>query len=423
MIEISILEKLYMGPSPEIRRGLVTGMAILTASIGASQEVYKSNAYGQSPAPPVTPEYPVPTPPNQQPDVLKCAGKVVTIAGTKGADRIYGTPRDDVIHAGDGDDVVFAGAGNDYVCGGNGNDTVSGMGGKDKLYGNSGDDELSGSSGNDRLSGGSGEDTHDDGNGNDMVYGGPGDDYSESGSGSDIIRGGAGDDELRGNHRDTLNGNIGVDFCYGVNPKNKISCSTNRGLKLIPGTTNAVGSGKIITYVVKAERGLASVKPKEAAKEIDEILAHPDGWTRSGVVGFKRVSKTSKAKVTFKISSPKKTDSLCRQGGVFGTNSRVSCRTGNSINLNSDRWKEAVGHWPVTSTGKKNVSTYRYYLAQHEMGHFLGFGENNNSVCTRKGGPAPIMQQQTKFFLGCKPNFFPLASEIDTLKGRYRVNR
>lgn len=409
-----------MIPSPEAKN-LLTAMTaagvFFLGSIDLKGGPNNTDAYAQSPVP----EYSAPPISDK---VLRCAGEVVTIVGTDGKDRIYGTPGNDVIHAGDGDDTVIAGAGNDKVCGGGGNDKLSGTGGDDRLFGDSGDDELSGGSGDDRLSGGSGDDNINDGKGNDESHGGPGDDYLRSGSGRDSLNGGAGDDQLEGRDKDTLNGNNGVDLCEGASKK---LCETNRGLKLIPGSTNTVGSGKVVTYVVMAERGLASIKPKEAAKEIDEILAHPEGWTKSGVVGFKRVSQTSKAKVTFKISTPKKTDSLCQQGRVYGTNSKVSCRTSNgtksSINLNADRFYGAVKHWPKTLTGKRNISTYRYYLVGHEMGHVFKFGENNNSVCTRKGGLAPLMQQQTKYFLGCEPNFFPLASEIDTLRGRYHVNR
>lgn len=408
-----------MGPLTGMRKGLVAGVASLAFMVGSPERLSTVDAFAQSPVP-AAPEYPVPSQPPADNQVLKCGGLVVTIVGTDGDDRIYGTPGDDVIDARGGNDTVIAGAGGDTVCGGDGNDKLSGTSGDDELYGGSGDDELSGGSGNDRLSGGNGDDTIRDGNGNDTVFGGSGDDYLDSDRGNDWLSGGSGDDQLDGRNNDKLNGNSGADLCQGVMSRYKYSCETNRSLKLVPGSTSTVGSGKIIKYVVKVERGLASIKPKESAEEIDEILANPQGWISSGVVGFKRVSNTSKANVTFKISTPAKTDALCRKGGIPDTRGKVSCRTANSININGDRWAGAVKHWPNTPTGKKNIATYRSYLAGHEMGHFLGFGENNNSICTRKkSGLSPLMQQQTKYLLGCKANFYPLPSEVNTLRARY----
>ena len=53
-----------------------------------------------------------------------CAGRVATIVGRPGADRLRGTRKADVIVAGPGNDVVNGGPGNDVAYGGPGNDTI-----------------------------------------------------------------------------------------------------------------------------------------------------------------------------------------------------------------------------------------------------------------------------------------------------------
>ncbi len=114
-----------------------------------------------------------------------CAGKVATIVGTDGADRISGTPNDDVIAGLGGRDRISGGAGNDVICGGEGVDRLNGGAGNDVLMGESGRDFLNGGRGTDHLEGGGGRDT---------VRGSAGSDRLEGGSADDTLIGGAGVD-------------------------------------------------------------------------------------------------------------------------------------------------------------------------------------------------------------------------------------
>lgn len=90
--------------------------------------------------------------------VPRCAGKVPTIAGTPGADRLSGTKGKDVISVGGGNDRVKGLAGKDTICGGLGSDKLKGGKGNDRLFGQGGKDRLIGGPGNDRLKGGPGRD-------------------------------------------------------------------------------------------------------------------------------------------------------------------------------------------------------------------------------------------------------------------------
>ena len=55
---------------------------------------------------------------------VACAGRVATIVGRPGADRLRGTRKSDVIAAGQGNDRIGPGGGTDLVCAGPGNDII-----------------------------------------------------------------------------------------------------------------------------------------------------------------------------------------------------------------------------------------------------------------------------------------------------------
>jgi Ca2+-binding RTX toxin-like protein len=69
------------------------------------------------------------------PDRVRCDGRVATIVGTNGVDRIDGTSGDDVIATLGGGDAVNGRGGDDVICGGPGSDVVKGGPGDDRLLG------------------------------------------------------------------------------------------------------------------------------------------------------------------------------------------------------------------------------------------------------------------------------------------------
>ncbi len=121
----------------------------------------------------------------------KCGGKVATIVGTPGPDRILGGRRADVIVGLGANDTILGAGGNDVICSGSGRDRVLGGRGNDRISGGTSNDRLAGESGGDRVSGNSGNDVIGGGSGRDTLNGGTGRDRLNGGASRDVCRGGA----------------------------------------------------------------------------------------------------------------------------------------------------------------------------------------------------------------------------------------
>jgi hypothetical protein len=165
------------------------------------------------------------------------------------------------------------------------------------------------------------------------------------------------------------------------------------------GETGQVGRGKLFTYTIYAERAL-SISKLEFGQTVDAILADWRGWIRGGKVAFQRVNWNASTQVV--LAYPGTVDKLC---APLNTEGQVSCCQGTKVVVNFDRWMKAVPHWLETGT----VHTYRQMLINHEMGHRIG---KNHGFCPFPGDKAPVMQQQTYGFQGCRRNSWPLDSEL-----------
>jgi hypothetical protein len=159
-----------------------------------------------------------------------------------------------------------------------------------------------------------------------------------------------------------------------------------------PGQSAVTGSGPLTTYSVAVEESLG-LDPAEVAEVVDQTLADPRSWTADGGAAFQRVG--SAARIEILVASPATVDSRCLPLNTIGV---YSCRSGNSVNINSDRWAGATSDWSL------DLGAYRSYVVNHEVGHALG---HDHEQCGGQGTPAPVMMQQSKGLKGCIPNPWP----------------
>ncbi len=156
----------------------------------------------------------------------------------------------------------------------------------------------------------------------------------------------------------------------------------------------AKGRGRVVTFDVRVERGLA-LDPKAVAREIHATLSDKRSWRGTDHVRFRLVSDPAKAHLHAYVVTPGTTDRLCYP---WRTRGQVSCQNGDRVVLNAKRWVFGAKAY------KADVASYRQYLVNHEFGHSLGY---NHVGCPGKGRPAPVMMQQTKGLKGCRPNPWP----------------
>lgn len=174
----------------------------------------------------------------------------------------------------------------------------------------------------------------------------------------------------------------------------------------MPGKSSVRGSGgQVITYRVEVEQG-SGVTSREFAGAIDATLRHPRGWTAGGEWRFQRVADEQPT-LTIRLATPSTVDDGCAAGGA-DTDGYTSCRVGQQIYINLDRWYVGVPHI-------RDLSLYRRYLINHEVGHGLGRGHEQ---CPAEGWRAPVMLQQTLALDGCTANPWPVAEDGRQIRGQ-----
>lgn len=160
-------------------------------------------------------------------------------------------------------------------------------------------------------------------------------------------------------------------------------------------------SNKIVTYSVTV-KGNPSSDLEEFRDLAAEILNDLHGWVRAGVY-FREVSGDADFSLVLSEAAYLPSySSICSVDW--------SCRIGNNVIINDNRWKNASEPW---NRSGGSLRDYRHMVINHEAGHFLGH-RDNVPVCTEDGMRAPLMQQQSIDLRGCRFNPWPLDEELWT---------
>lgn len=153
-----------------------------------------------------------------------------------------------------------------------------------------------------------------------------------------------------------------------------------------------------ITYTISKNGSTADVN--EFATLANATLNDSRGWSRLGAK-FKQVPSGGMFNLVLSQASLLPTYSS-------GCSVDWSCRAGNNVVINTDRWSGASSAW---NSGGGTLRDYRHMVVNHEVGHWLG---HDHASCGGSGQPAPLMQQQSIDLMGCTFNPWPLASELFT---------
>lgn len=152
------------------------------------------------------------------------------------------------------------------------------------------------------------------------------------------------------------------------------------------------------TYTVET-RGNVRTGAEEFASRAAETFADERGWARMGVT-FERVEQGGQFILVLSEASQMTSFS------ATGCDTTYSCRVGQYVIINEDRWLGATEPWNAQDGSLRD---YQHMVVNHETGHWLGHG---HSFCPGPGQPAPVMQQQSMDLQGCSFNPWPVDSEL-----------
>lgn len=172
-------------------------------------------------------------------------------------------------------------------------------------------------------------------------------------------------------------------------------------------TASESGNGLITyTYCVASKGEVGDLT--EFANTVFSTLNDPRGWPRAGAVfqeneGADPNTDPNACSMTLTLAAADQMTSFSTE-----CSDEYSCRVGNDVIINVDRWNNATESW-LNAGG--TVERYRTMVINHEVGHRLGHLDNE-LTCPAVNQPAPLMQQQSMDLLGCVPNEWPLDEEL-----------
>lgn len=172
-------------------------------------------------------------------------------------------------------------------------------------------------------------------------------------------------------------------------------------------TASESGNGVITyTYCVASRGEVGDLT--EFANMVFSTLNDPRGWPRAGVIfqeneGADPNTDPNACSMTLTLAAADQMTSFSTE-----CSDEYSCRVGNDVVINVDRWNNATEGW---RNAGGTVERYRTMVINHEVGHRLGHLDNE-LTCPAVNQPAPLMQQQSMDLLGCTPNEWPLDEEL-----------
>lgn len=167
-------------------------------------------------------------------------------------------------------------------------------------------------------------------------------------------------------------------------------------LRIVPGDAAAPGDAEtVMTVRVEVEQGL-DIDDAAFATFVMDTLNDPRGWGADGSVSFAMTDGEADIRVV--LATPATVDEMC---APLATNGTWSCGRYGHAAINADRWVLGADAW---AEADGDITEYRHYLVNHEVGHLLG---HPHESCPATGDPAPVMVQQSISLQGCEPNAWP----------------
>lgn len=154
------------------------------------------------------------------------------------------------------------------------------------------------------------------------------------------------------------------------------------------------------SYTVQT-KGVITTDITEFKQLVNQTLNDARGWSKLDL-NFREVSSGGNFILYISEASQLPTFS------ATGCSVDYSCRVGNNVIINQNRWLGATDSW---NSAGGSLRDYRHMVINHEVGHWLG---HDHQSCSGAGQPAPLMQQQSIDLGGCKFNPWPLDSELWT---------
>ena len=154
--------------------------------------------------------------------------------------------------------------------------------------------------------------------------------------------------------------------------------------RVLPGTSEAVGTGQLYRYSIDVERGVTGVDVVEYQHLVVQTLSDPHSWAGPDVA----LQRVDSGQIDFHITltSAMTVRHLCGYAVHVETSCYAAGTPQNRVVLNVARWVRG------STAYVGDVGMYRIYMINHEAGHALGHQHAHQCL---PGGLAPVMLQQT----------------------------